>query len=130
MQTARTRGGDPLAAQLVGILMHLQALHRDMTILQARMFFAIASAPGCTQRSMLEALGGSDSALSRVMAVLSDTVPKEGRAGGLGLVEYKENPLDRREKLMRLSPKGKQLWEEITQDLERWQGHNQHIGTV
>jgi DNA-binding MarR family transcriptional regulator len=118
-QSARIASIDPLAAQLLSALMRLQKLHSDMTVLQARAFFAVAAAPGSPQRMMLKSLASTDSAVSRAMAVLSCARAKEGRAGGLGLVEYDENPLDRREKLMWLSRKGQHLFEEIMHDFGR-----------
>jgi DNA-binding MarR family transcriptional regulator len=107
---------DPFAGSLVEALMRLQELHSDMTVLQARAFFAVAATPGLTQRRLLEIMGSSDSAVSRAMAVLSEYPAKPGRMGGLGLVKFDVNIHDRREKFMRLTPKGERLWRAIAND--------------
>jgi DNA-binding MarR family transcriptional regulator len=92
-------------------------MHNDMTVLQVRTFFLVAAYPGSTQKAIFKALDSNDSAVSRAMAVLSHAPEKPGRKKGLGLVEYRENPNDRREKFMTLSPRGKREWADIMRDL-------------
>jgi DNA-binding MarR family transcriptional regulator len=110
---------DPFAGQLADALMRLQDMHPDITVLQARTFLLVAANPGTTQKALLRALSASDSTVSRAMAVLSNLPPKPNRMGGMGLVEFIPNVLDRREKFMHLSPKGLRVWRAIAHDLGR-----------
>ena len=92
-----------------------------MTILQAMIFFRIASEPGVTQRTVWREFDTYDSVLSRGVAVLSSAGVRGAsgrRTEPLHLVELRENPEDRREKLLYLTAKGRTLMEKVIQDLQ------------
>jgi len=102
-------------AQFVA-LRRLREVYPDMTILQAMAFFYVAGNEGVPQKQVREHLeAGADSTASRILGMLAD-VGFRGTAG-VGLILFKNNPHDRRERLMYLSPKGKRLMASIMSDL-------------
>jgi DNA-binding MarR family transcriptional regulator len=102
-------------AQFVA-LRRLREVYPDMTILQAMAFFYVAGNEGVPQKQVREHLeAGADSTASRILGMLAD-VGFRGTAG-VGLLVFKNNPHDRRERLMYLSPKGKRLMASIMSDL-------------
>lgn len=108
------------ANRMLKALSRLRAMHGDMTILQAMIFFRIAAEPGVTQRTVWREFDTYDSVLSRGVAVLSHAGVKGAggkRSEPLYLVEVRENPDDRREKLLYLSEKGRTLMQDIISDL-------------
>jgi DNA-binding MarR family transcriptional regulator len=73
--------------------------------------------PGVTAHQLFEALGTSDSVVSRNLALLSDVGVRNGLP--LGLVEMKVNPADRREKLLTLTSAGRKLMNQVLTDFAR-----------
>lgn len=106
-----------VAQALVKALGRLRDRHADMTLQQAMTFFLVAQNPGITQRALYEALGTNDSVASRTVAILSDVGSRN--TPGLDLVEMKINPQDRRERVLRLTPKGRRMMDDIVEDLSR-----------
>lgn len=102
---------------LVRALGRLRDRHADMTLQQAMTFFLVAQNPGITQRAIYETLGTNDSVASRTVAILSDVGSRN--TPGLDLIEVKINPQDRRERILRLTPKGKRLMDDIVADFSR-----------
>jgi DNA-binding MarR family transcriptional regulator len=115
MVDSENRKGE--ADKLFRVLRRLRDKHSDMTMLQGQALFLVAMKPGLSQRQLLAELNCNDSTVARIMALLSDIGDRKGP--GLDLVVMKVNPLDRRERLLFLSPKGKRLMEDIALDLER-----------
>lgn len=107
----------PLGASLVRALARLRDLHADMTITQIMALFMIAERPGITQRDLHVVLGTTDSASSRIVALLSEIGSRN--LEGLHLVEMKVNVQDRRERHLYLTPKGRRICEDITNDIKR-----------
>ncbi len=108
------------ASRMFKFLSRLRQMHGDMTILQAMIFFRIAMEPGVTQRRVWEDLDTFDSVASRGVSVLSYAGLKNAsgnRTEPLHLVEVRENPADRREKLLFLTNKGRTLVEDCMKDL-------------
>ena len=101
---------------LIKALGRLRDRHSDMTLQQAMSFFLVAEKPGITQRELYEALGTNDSVASRTVAILSDVGSRN--TPGLDLVEMRINPEDRRERILRLTPKGRRLMDDIVNDLK------------
>lgn len=104
------------AAKLYRAFGRLRDRHVDMTLQQAMVFLYVAAHPGIAQRELFKALEVSDSAASRNLALLSDI----GNRGlpGLDIVTMKVNPIDRRERLLDLTAKGKRLLADIMEDLK------------
>jgi DNA-binding MarR family transcriptional regulator len=74
-------------------------------------FFYIASHNGCRSRHLVEALGYSNSSASRCTDWLSDS-HRLGKPG-MGLIVKKRDPLDQRDRLLYLTPKGTQVINQI-----------------
>jgi DNA-binding MarR family transcriptional regulator len=87
-----------------------------MTLLQAMFFLVVAANPGLPQRRAYELLDTNDSNAARTIAILSDI---GGRTiEPLDLIKVSIDPLDRRQRLLHLSPKGKELMMTIVGDLD------------
>jgi DNA-binding MarR family transcriptional regulator len=118
MSNTPSKGFNPhvsVAGRMIQALRRLRDLHPDMTLLQCMFFLQVAANPGASQRSVYTALDTNDSNGSRTLAILSDI---GGRASPpLDLVTMTVNPMDRRERLLDLSPKGRRLMDDITRDL-------------
>lgn len=80
------------------------------------MFLYIAANPGTTQRQMWEHFSLSDSVTSRSLGALTSSGTRGREPLKLVRVEVGE---DRRERLLSLTAKGKQLIEDIMRDLGR-----------
>jgi DNA-binding MarR family transcriptional regulator len=112
---AATELPSTLLEGLLKAFRRLRDRHADMTLLQAMCFFTVATKQGITQRALYEELSASDSAASRILAVLSDIGDR--KTAGLDLVSMRVNPNDRRERLLYLTPKGRRLIDDIAADL-------------
>ena len=104
------------ADALLKTLQRLRDRYKDMTVLQAMCFFMVAQRPGISQKELYEVLGASDSAASRILAVLSDFGDR--KTAGLDLVRMTTNPTDRRVKLLYLTQKGHRVMEDIVSDIK------------
>jgi DNA-binding MarR family transcriptional regulator len=102
---------------LSAALGRLRDRHADMTLLQAQCLFHVASNPGVTQVALCRALDASDGTTSRTIAILSDIGGRNG-SPGLDLVKLDNNPHDRREKYLSLTPRGKRLMDDLITDLK------------
>lgn len=89
------------------ILLALRELDADMPVNQAVCFAWIALNEGRTQVELRQDLDMASSTSSRNLAALSK-VHRLGKPG-LDMIEWVENPEDRRAKLLYLSNKGKHL---------------------
>lgn len=101
---------------LVKALSRLRDLYSDMTILQAMCFLIVAGRPGIAQRELYRELGTTDSAASRVVALLSDVGSRSGV--GLDLIETRIDPEDRRNRILTLTRRGERLIEDIARDIK------------
>lgn len=110
--TPRTRQTAALYRVFARFLDH----YPDMTILQAMHFLFIAENPGITQHDLIVGMGVTDSTGSRTALLLGS----EGTRGkpGLNLIVIKPDPLDRRQRLLSLSDKGRRLLADIGDDLK------------
>lgn len=106
-----------LSASLVRVLSRLRDQHPDATITQAICLFLIAGSPGIAQRDLYRLMGTTDSAASRIVAMLSDIGSRN--TPGMDLVSMAVNPEDRRERHLTLTAKGRRLMDDITTDLKR-----------
>lgn len=103
-----------LGTALLKVMQRLKHQHPDMTVYQAQFFIMVAANPGINQKDLYTSLGSNDSVASRTLALLSDVGSRS--VPGLNLVSAKINPLDRRERLLNLTPKGETLWADIRRD--------------
>lgn len=97
---------------LYAILSYLRDLDPDMPMNQVVCFTWIALNEGRTQVEMRQDLQMASSTSSRSLAALSN-VHRLGKPG-LGIVEWVENPEDRRAKLLYISDKGKAVLNKLT----------------
>jgi len=79
----------------------------EMSVLQMRVFVAIARRGRATGAELGKALGISTPNVSRCVAVLSDIVIARRKSEPMGLVRLEVDPLDRRVKYAVLTEKGK-----------------------
>ncbi|WP_170343088.1 MarR family winged helix-turn-helix transcriptional regulator [Ruegeria arenilitoris] len=89
----------------------LRDVEKDMPMSMAAIFAWVALNEGGTQVELRQALGMPSSTASRNLAALSK-VHRLGKPGH-DLIEWVENPEDRRAKLLYLTPKGKALVNEL-----------------
>lgn len=87
------------------ILARFRDIDGDMPVQQMVVLAWVGLNEGKTQRDLRAALDMASSTSSRNLAALSK-VHRLGKAG-LGLIDWIENPEDRRAKLIYLTPKGK-----------------------
>jgi DNA-binding MarR family transcriptional regulator len=100
------------SGRLIEAMRLLRQHHPDMTALQAMFLFQVAATPGITQRVMSDILDTPNSGnATRTIAILSDIGGRTVK--GLGLVEMRINPEDRRERLHYLTAKGRRLINDI-----------------
>ena len=87
----------------------------DLNINNATMmvFLTVARRGECIQRNLEEELGLSNASASRNVSYWTDDIQRSTGKPGPGLIERKENPTDRRYKILRLTPKGREFYEEI-----------------
>ena len=106
----------PFASSFARALTRLRDIHQDMTVAQVVCLLLVADRPGITQRDLHKLLDTTDSAASRIIALLSD-VGSRGTPG-MELVLMRENPNDRRERHIFLTAKGRRILEDIATDLK------------
>jgi DNA-binding MarR family transcriptional regulator len=90
----------------------LRKLDPEMPAQIMAVFMAVAGKPGTHQREVGNTFGLSSSSASRVFARLSDL------PGGLGLLNFREDPQDRRVKVAKLTPKGDRVVRAVTRIME------------
>lgn len=102
-------------AQLFRALQRFRDLHPDVTALQVQVFLLVAETPGIPQSDLYKSLGVSDSAASRIIAILSDIGGRHTE--GFKLIEVQVNPHDRRERRINLTTKGQRLADDVARDI-------------
>lgn len=93
----------------------LRRVDPDIPLAAVHCVFWVALNEGKTQVDLRNSTGMSSSSASRNLAYLS----KHHRLGkeGLGLIEWVENPADRRAKLLYLTPRGRDVIGQLTATL-------------
>lgn len=100
---------------LISVLRRLRDRHPDMTLMQAQAFMHVAASPGITQIELSKVIEASDSAASRVIAMLTKYGSRN--VAGMDLVAMELDLDDRRIRRCVLTAKGRRLMDEIKADL-------------
>lgn len=87
-----------------------------MTVMQVLFLMHVAAHPGTTQRDCYQTLQLADGTASRITAMLGEF--GRGNVAGLGLVEMRVDPNDRRNRNLFLTAKGSRLMASIAKDLK------------
>lgn len=85
---------------------HFRTLDPEFPPQIMKTFLEIARAPGSTMSQLTDRVGTTLASISRIVERLS---PRWGKRQGEGLVEFHENPDDRRQKIVTLTPKGERF---------------------
>ena len=102
--------------RVIAVMSRLRKQDATMSVQRILMLVWVAANEGRPQRDLLAAFKDLTSAsISRNVAALSD-VPSLGEPG-LGLISWRQDPLDRRSNLLHLTPKGRQLCAAVAEDL-------------
>lgn len=101
--------------KLLTIISKFREQDAEMPIQQAVTFLWVALNEGKTQRDARQSLDMPASSASRNLAALSK-VHRLGKEG-LGLIQFDEDPNDRRAKILSLTPKGRAFLSNIMGDL-------------
>ncbi|UXY92546.1 transcriptional regulator [Pseudomonas phage LUZ100] len=88
----------------------------DQEMQTAQTFIAVAMQPGITMKELSEKVGISQASCSRNVSALS-RVHRLNKPG-MDLVVAAEDPMERRRKVVKLTPKGQRLAETLTQLIE------------
>jgi DNA-binding MarR family transcriptional regulator len=99
--------------QQLDALQVVRKIDPDMPTQTFAALLFIAINPGCSQLQMLKALKLSTSTATRISARLGEW-ERYGKAG-LRLVTQEQNPQDRRERQLYLTPAGTRLVQEVVQ---------------
>jgi len=102
----------------------LRLMDREMPAQLVSCFFYVASHNPCHKQALEEDLGLVTSSASRLTDWLSPT--HRLKKPGLGLIEKYDDPSNRRRSLLKLTPKGVSL---VNQIKELLYGSDQHMGS-
>lgn len=89
------------------ILEEFRKVYPDMQMQAASVFAIIAMNPGITMKELGQRTGLAQSSCSRNVALLSDKLKHD--KDGYGLVVASEDPLERRRKVVHLTPRGNRV---------------------
>jgi DNA-binding MarR family transcriptional regulator len=106
-------------AKLHGLYQALQALrliHPEMPLQMAMVFLYVAMNEGSTMTQVADAIGIAQSSCSRLVATMGKTYRQGGESNlrdGFELMTAEDDPYERRRKIVRLTPKGHRLVEQL-----------------
>lgn len=97
--------------RILNIIEEFRKLDPELPSQMGATFVLVAARPGITMKDMAEILGISQASCSRNVAALSKwhRLNKPGH----DLVEAMEDPIERRRKIVKLTPKGKRVAETL-----------------
>lgn len=107
VETTAADSGEVSTDQLMRALEVFRELDPDMPIQYALSFLTLARNPGLSIRDLSERLGIAQSSASRNVAALSEW--HSFRKPGHDLIQAKEDPRERRRKIVTPTPKGEAL---------------------
>lgn len=88
----------------------------DLTVTSAMAFLRAAKNPGLPMSELQKAMAVPQSTLSRTVAVLSKYAAYQKE--GANLLVAEDDPKDRRQRVISLTPKGEKLAEKLTKTLD------------
>ncbi|OUE44484.1 hypothetical protein BZY95_06355 [Billgrantia desiderata SP1] len=101
-------GFDRLAVRrLARCIAEIRELHPEIQAQSIHLLLEVAIQPDITMGELIRKTHLSQASCSRNVSLLSD-MDRHDRPG-LGLVEAREDPAERRRKIVRLTPKGREL---------------------
>ena len=103
-------------APLIEIMEELREINPDMSILAAVTLLRAAVEPGITVSKLTQEVDCAQSTTSRNVALLSKWAAYQRE--GANLLEAEEDPRDRRQRLVNLTPKWTKLVERIIKTLD------------
>lgn len=106
------REGELIGSRLIKLIEEFRKFDDTMEVQTIVTFLVVAMNPDIQLRDLQQKVGFSGAAASRNAAVLSD-LPRKGGAPGHGLIEMRIAADDRRQRELRLSPKGRRVWQTI-----------------
>ncbi|HIB3356465.1 TPA: winged helix-turn-helix transcriptional regulator [Pseudomonas aeruginosa] len=95
------------------VLKRFRDFDQEMQMQTAQTFIAVAMQPGITMKELSEKVGISQASCSRNVSALS-RVHRLNKPG-MDLVVAAEDPMERRRKVVKLTPKGQRLAETLSQ---------------
>lgn len=95
------------------VLKRFRDFDQEMQMQTAQTFIAVAMQPGITMKELSEKVGISQASCSRNVSALS-RVHRLNKPG-MDLVVAAEDPMERRRKVVKLTPKGQRLAETLKQ---------------
>ncbi|SDL08274.1 DNA-binding transcriptional regulator, MarR family [Franzmannia pantelleriensis] len=95
----------------LSVVQLFRELQSDLPLQTASLFVHIAANPGISIKQLIEETGGRQATISRTISVLSKW--QEVDKPGFGLVWTKEDPHERRRKLVFLTDKGEEFAAEL-----------------
>jgi DNA-binding MarR family transcriptional regulator len=98
------------------VIKRFRDFDQEMQMQTAQTFIAVAMQPGITMKELSEKVGISQASCSRNVSALS-RVHRLNKPG-MDLVVAAEDPMERRRKVVKLTPKGQRLAESLTQLIE------------
>lgn len=102
--------------KLLRLLEEFRKLDPEMPLQQAVTFVEVALRPGISVTELSDRVGQALSSTSRNVAALGEV--NRNRQQGHNLVVAKEDPLERRKKIVSLTPKGRRVAETLITLLE------------
>lgn len=101
---------DKLAVRrLARCIAELRAIHSEVPTQTIHVLLEVAIQPDITMGELVKKTRLSQASCSRNVALLSNREAEGDVKAGLGLVESEEDPVERRRKIVRLTPKGQEL---------------------
>ncbi|MGA4641152.1 MarR family winged helix-turn-helix transcriptional regulator [Stutzerimonas stutzeri] len=103
-------------AKIEEVIKRFRDFDQEMQMQTAQTFIAVAMQPGITMTELSEKVGISQSSCSRNVSALSRL--HRLNKPGMDLVVAAPDPMERRRRIVKLTPKGQRLAESLTKLIE------------
>lgn len=107
-----------LIRDLILVVEEFRKLDPEIQAQTVMTFLMVAEKPGISMKTMQDSLGIARSTMSRNVAYLSSHKTAAGKKGH-GLLESREDPEDRKQKLVYLTSKGRAVMASLLNIMER-----------